>query len=235
VASRRGADGQAWRSFTFSSLAGLILWSFLGLHQAPALLAYHEDESPDLPRPGDEEQQMLSFIEAVTTPEDCIITDDMPLLYWSGRMTPPELAEMSGNRLISGELTVAELIAISERYDCPVIAAVDHRIVDYLPEYFYWVASNYLGRVYYQEVPLFFAKAHADPQPATRLQANFADKIALPAPSRRCLWRECPYFRAATGISISLCARTQVFWKNLGSFSLMGPSSHLHLGFQHCS
>jgi hypothetical protein len=103
----------------------------------------------------------------------------MPLLYWSGRMTPPELAEMSGNRLISGELSVEELIAISEQYDCPIIAAVDHRIVDYLPGYFYWVASHYLGRVYYQEVPLFFAKTNVEPRPSIPLKADFDSKVAF--------------------------------------------------------
>jgi hypothetical protein len=101
----------------------------------------------------------------------------MQLLYWSGRMAPPELAEVSSNRLYSGALTLEELIAISDAYDCQLVAAVSNRIPKYLPEYMEWVKSKYLGRFHYGEDDLYFAKADTDPNPATPLWANFDGRI----------------------------------------------------------
>jgi hypothetical protein len=115
----------------------------------------------------------LDFIQQVTTPADCLITDDMPLAYWSGRMVPPELAEVSTNRLQAGELTLDELVAISTHYDCQVVAAVSNRIPKYLPEYTDWVKQNYWGRFHYGEDHLYVAKANTVPDPVHPMQIDF--------------------------------------------------------------
>jgi len=92
-------------------------------------------------------------------------------------MAPPELAEVSSNRLISGALPLEELIEISDRYDCQLVAAVSNRIPQYLPGYMDWVKGKYLGRFHYGEDDLFFAKLDTDPQPATPLWADFAGQL----------------------------------------------------------
>ncbi|MCB0214138.1 MAG: hypothetical protein KDJ52_32670 [Anaerolineae bacterium] len=178
--------GLAWlflslqrRRFSTAAIAGLIVLFILGSRQIPAILAYHHNTTTDLPVPADDEQQMLAFIEAVTAPDDCIITDHTPLLYWSRRLTPPELAEMSGNRLSAGALTTEELVEISERYACPVVAPVANRIIDSTPDYLVWVDAHYLGRVYFQEIPVYFAKREAAPPPQQPLQAEFAGQVAF--------------------------------------------------------
>jgi hypothetical protein len=101
----------------------------------------------------------------------------MQLLYWSGRLTPPELAEVSTNRLKSGALTLAELVAISDAYDCQLVAAVSNRLPQYLPDYMEWVKRKYLGRFHYGEDDLYFAKIDTDPNPATPLWADFAGQV----------------------------------------------------------
>jgi len=116
-------------------------------------------------------------MKQVLAPNDCIISDDMPLLYWSNRMLPPELAEVSANRLISGALTVAELAEITDRYDCQLVAAVSNRISKFLPDYMEWVKRKYIGRFHYGEDDLYFAKIDTDPAPATPLWADFAGQI----------------------------------------------------------
>ncbi len=151
-------------------LVGLLVWQIptaINLWQAKAAV----------PQPPPDEVEALAFIEKVTAPGDCLITDDMQLVYWSGRMVPPELAEVSSNRLKSGALTLAELIAISDQYDCQLVAAVSNRIPKYLPEYMDWVKTKYLGMFHYGEDDLFFAKKDTDPKPAIPLRANFDDQI----------------------------------------------------------
>jgi hypothetical protein len=151
-------------------LGGLYAW------QVPATLALWQAKAA-VPQPPSDEVEALAFIESVTAPDDCLISDDMPLLYWSGRMAPPELAEVSTNRLESGALTTAELIAISDRYDCQLVAAITNRITKYLPDYMAWVKNKYLGRFHYGEDDLYFAKIDTDPQPANPLSGDFDGQI----------------------------------------------------------
>jgi hypothetical protein len=124
-----------------------------------------------------DEQIALDFIEKVTAPNDCLITDDMQLVYWSGRLVPPELAEVSSNRLKAGELTLDELVAISTGYDCQVVAAVSNRIPKYLPDYMEWVKGNYLGRFHYGEDDLYVAKVLTTPDPERPMQVEFARPV----------------------------------------------------------
>ena len=132
-----------------------------------------------VPQPPADEVEALAFIEQITAPGDCLITDDMPLVYWSGRMVPPELAEVSTNRLVSGALTLEELVAVTDQYDCQLVAAVSNRIPQYLPDYMEWVKQKYLGWFRYGEDDLYFAKADTEPNPETPLWANFADAFTF--------------------------------------------------------
>lgn len=152
--------------------AGLIAW------QIPITLESWQAKAA-VPQPPEDETQALAFIEAVTAPNDCLISDDMPLSYWSGRLSPPELAEVSTNRLDSGALTTPQLIAVTDQYDCQVVAAVSNRITKYLPDYMEWVKQKYLGRFHYGEDILYFAKLDTDPRPAVSLQADFAGQLKL--------------------------------------------------------
>ena len=167
--------GRAW-SKNGLVVGGLILLGALYLWQIPATLELLQARAA-IPQPPLDEQEALAFIREVTAPEDCLISDDMPLLYWSGRMTPPELAEVSSNRLDSGALTLEELTAITDAYDCQLVAAITNRLPKYLPPYMEWVKRKYLGRFHYGAEVLYFAKIDTDPQPATPLWANFDDQI----------------------------------------------------------
>lgn len=171
-------------------LVGLMLLIELFAWQVPAALALWRGRAA-VPQPPTAEVEALAFIESVTAPGDCLISDDMPLLYWSGRMTPPELAEVSTNRLESGALTTPELVALTDRDDCQLVAAVSNRIPQYLPDYMDWVKQTYLGRFHYAEDDLYFAKLNTDPRPATALQADFNGQITFhgytlsPSPAKK--------------------------------------------------
>jgi 4-amino-4-deoxy-L-arabinose transferase-like glycosyltransferase len=166
------SQSRRWGVMGLALLVGLYMW------QIPAALTLWQTKA-NIPQPPLDEVEALAFIQEATAPGDCLITDDMPLLYWSGRMTPPELAEVSTNRLASGALTSAELMALTDRYDCQVVAAVSNRIPKYLPDYLDWVKSKYLGRFHYGEDDLYFAKIDTQPRPAVPLQADFDGQVRL--------------------------------------------------------
>lgn len=159
-------------------VAGIGIVLLLGLYawQIPTAVRMVKANAA-IPQPPPDEVEALAFIESITAPGDCLISDDMPLLYWSGRMAPPPLAEVSTNRLESGALTTPDLIAISDQADCQVVAAVTNRITKYLPDYMDWVKQNYLGRFHYGEDDLYFAKVTTDPRPVTPLPADFDRQI----------------------------------------------------------
>jgi hypothetical protein len=158
------------------AVVGSIALFSLYLWQIPAALSLWQVKA-DVPQPPADEVEALAFIDDVIAPHDCVISDDTQLVYWSGRMVPPELAEVSANRLISGALTLDELIAVSDRYDCQLVAAVSNRIPQYLPDYMDWVEGKYLGRFHYGEDDLFFAKIDTDPNPGTPLWADFDHQL----------------------------------------------------------
>jgi hypothetical protein len=122
-------------------------------------------------------QPELEFIGKVTTPHDCLLTDDMKLAYWSGRLVPPHLGEISSNRFRSGHLTLAELIATGNQADCQ-IAATDSRIARFTPAFKQWLEANYLGKFYYDENEfLYVGKAGTTPTPANPGSINLGDVI----------------------------------------------------------
>lgn len=155
---------------------GLAVLALLYAWHIPAAWSLWQAQAA-VPQPPGVEAEALAFIQEVTAPDDCLITDDMPLLYWSGRMTPPELAEVSSNRLKSGVLTAEALAVLTDRDDCQLIAAVSNRITKYTPRYMEWVKTKYLGRFHYGEDDLYFAKADTEPNPSRPLAATFADQF----------------------------------------------------------
>jgi len=171
----RTTGQQNWSKI--SAVAGLVLLIGLYVWQIPSTLNRWEALAAE-PQPPADEVEALDFISKVTAPNDCLISDDMQLLYWSGRMAPPELAEVSSNRLNSGALTLEELMAISDRYDCQLVAPITNRIRKFLPDYIEWVKSKYLGQFHYGENNLlYFAKVDTDPNPATPLWADFDGQL----------------------------------------------------------
>jgi len=126
----------------------------------------------------DARRPMVEFIREITGPNDCLVTDDMTVAYRSGLLTPPELAEVSINRLASGHLSLQQMIEITERYDCQVVAVVgDDRIAKYLPEYIVWLNQNYLGQQSFMKGDLFFAKPVSSSKPRYAMHAQFGSNI----------------------------------------------------------
>jgi hypothetical protein len=122
-------------------------------------------------------QPELEFIGKVTAPADCLLTDDIKLAYWSGRLVPPHLAEISSNRFRSGHLTLEELIAAGQEYDCQIVS-LSSRVARFTPEFKDWVEQNYLGKFYYGENEfLYVGKGRTTPNPDAPAAVDFGGAI----------------------------------------------------------
>lgn len=170
IAERR----QVYRIIGVLTLASM---AFIYPRQVMAPLAEWQARAGESLQPG-----LLAFIAQTTAPDDCLVSDEMKLVYYSNRATPPELAEVSENRLASGALTFAELIALTNRDDCQIIAPVSDipRFTKYASDYLIWVEQNYLGKLPAEgNTTFYFAKKDTVPDPAISLEADFDGRITF--------------------------------------------------------
>lgn len=104
-------------------------------------------------------QDMVTFIKHVTSPEDCIITDDPAIALSAGLLMPPPLAEPSEMRTTSGYLTGPELVAVAQGADCQVVVfSRKDMFQEYFPEFQAWVQAHYLMQRGYHHDSLYFIK-----------------------------------------------------------------------------
>jgi 4-amino-4-deoxy-L-arabinose transferase-like glycosyltransferase len=85
----------------------------------------------------------VRLVQAATSPDDFIVTDHGFVAFSAGRKVPPELAVVSGKRLAVGDLTPADLIAITERYRPTAILLWDGDRLSRIPAYADWVKTHF--------------------------------------------------------------------------------------------
>jgi hypothetical protein len=85
----------------------------------------------------------VRLVQTHTAPGDFIVTDHGFVAFRSGRSVPPELCVVSGKRIALGDLTAAELIAITERYRPAAVLLWEGDRLSRIPEYAEWVRAHY--------------------------------------------------------------------------------------------
>jgi len=84
------------------------------------------------------------FLQAVTDPDDFIVTDEPLVVFWADRNVPPPLTDTSLVRMRTGFLTTEQLVSLTEEYDPPAIVFwISDRFVRNAPEYVDWVEERY--------------------------------------------------------------------------------------------
>jgi len=84
------------------------------------------------------------FLQAVTEPDDFIITDEPLVAFWADRNVPPPLTDTSRVRMRTGFLTTGQLVSLTGEYDPPAIVFwSSDRFVENVPEYVEWVDERY--------------------------------------------------------------------------------------------
>jgi 4-amino-4-deoxy-L-arabinose transferase-like glycosyltransferase len=85
------------------------------------------------------------FLQAVSGPDDFVITDEPLVAFWADRNVPPLLTDTSHVRMRTGVLTAEQLVSLTEEYDPPAIVFwSSDRFVDNVPEYVDWVDERYI-------------------------------------------------------------------------------------------
>ena len=151
-------------------MVGVVLLGLLGFGaefagQMPEWQALAQETDPPAVQ-----MPAIEFIQEVTSPTDCLITDYSQMLLWTSRLPPPELSEVSSSRLRSGFLTTPELIDITEKYDCPIFAPLTGRFRRTTLDFIKWAEGRYRGIFVYTEDKqlLHFGKPIAEAKVADR-------------------------------------------------------------------
>ncbi len=85
------------------------------------------------------------FLQAVTDPDDFIITDEPLVAFWADRNVPPFLTDTSRVRMRTRFLTTEQLISLTEKYNpAAIVLWTSDRFVENVPEYVDWVEEHYI-------------------------------------------------------------------------------------------
>jgi hypothetical protein len=84
----------------------------------------------------------VAALHAATAPGEAVITDDQFAAALADRSTPPELVDTSQVRVLSGDLTAAEVERIAERSDVRAMLLATDRLVK-LPGLRDWLRQRY--------------------------------------------------------------------------------------------
>jgi hypothetical protein len=102
-------------------------------------LRVHAEQTPDVSR-----QRAVSALQRLTAPGDFVITDDQYTAALARRDTPPELVDTSKVRVLSGDLTTAEIASIADRSHAHVILVDDRYMsLSLLPGFQDWAREQY--------------------------------------------------------------------------------------------
>jgi len=145
------ATHKAWRRWLgiIAGLAAVAVY-LVGL---PATLK--EDVRLLSAGPNEESEEAVHFVRALTRSDDVIISDEAIISYYADRLVPPLLADPSKARLVQGNLTTEELIAVTEAR--PPAAIVLWRMNDeHIRRYEAWVRDHYrLARSFYNRHKIY--------------------------------------------------------------------------------
>lgn len=125
-------------------------------------LRVHAQQTPDTSR-----QRAVAALQRLTAPGDFVITDDQYTAALAKRDTPPELVDTSKVRVLSGDLTTAQVADVADRSGAHVILVDDRYMsLSLLPGFQEWAREQFPvvkpfggGRV------LYLRRTHPPPSP----------------------------------------------------------------------
>ena len=121
----------------------------------------------------------ITRANVLTAPRDCVVSDDPVLLHATGRLTAPELSEVSVTRITSGYLTTQQLIQVIDKRGCQVVIVATERFAELLPGLEDWLSENYL--LIYDErwQDTYAVKKDTAQTPLTEINREFVNGVLL--------------------------------------------------------
>ncbi len=174
VDNRRFSLRTAAMSLVIVWVWGMVLWDLPRVFTANNGDADAQTVSPAY-------RQALDVTQQVSSPADCVISDDPVFLHRAGRIPAPELAEASQTRINTGFLTLKDVTSAIEKRDCQAVAAVTKRFQKSIPGLSDWLAENYAADYTNKGYAIYFGKKRANAQNALSVSANFEGRLQLTA------------------------------------------------------
>jgi len=172
---------QLWHFWHLAALVGyLALAAVLGLYVwqiGGEFSSYRETTTTPLNQ-GD--QILADYIRRYTAPNDCVISDNPTLIFYSERLTPPNLSEVSSARLRSGYLSYDELVEALETHQCQVTAPIAKRLHRTRGDFVEWAKERHVGLWLYDGAgEALLAQPLTNPQPASALDTKLGEQVKL--------------------------------------------------------
>ena len=122
----------------------LVLYAVWNLYQIPGLVNRLQDirDEEDL-RQFQAVPQAVSFLQEITSPDDCVISDDPVLSLKAHRFSPPVLADLSDARIASGVVNLELIEALAIENNCTALVATSHRFKESIPDLTSWAEEFY--------------------------------------------------------------------------------------------
>lgn len=128
----------------------------------------------------------LNFARRITTPHDCIVTDDQRFALLLDRLVPPPLSETSTARLEVGWLTTEQVIEAAVAYHCPVLFAnISDRFEEFLPDLRAAAAAQFALQLTFakdtgsRKIELFVMPLANIPPPPHLINQSLGDQVNL--------------------------------------------------------
>jgi hypothetical protein len=102
--------------------------------------------------PDAQERATLAVINTFAAPGELLVSDDPYAAALTGRSAPPELVDVSSVRIISGDLSTAELERIIERDHITTVVAVTGRFAA-APGFLSWLQSHFVRDAQFRHDP----------------------------------------------------------------------------------
>jgi hypothetical protein len=181
-----GGCGAAWliddahtlfaRRRSFMPLGGAVVLVTAGL----GMLQYPEQLNAAASPPSQPSaEEAVALLQAVTPPEDLLVTDGQVIAFRAQRQPPPELADTSTARLASGNLTDGQLIQITQQSGANGVLFWGGRI-ESATQFAAFATQNYgLVRSSFQKPNAPYRLLLREPHPQTSLRAQFGEGITL--------------------------------------------------------
>ncbi|MEJ2558343.1 MAG: hypothetical protein P8186_19420 [Anaerolineae bacterium] len=144
----------------------------------PGIIAENQGETVKIDRK-EGRQNAIRRVNLLTSPRDCVVSDDPVLLYMTGRSTAPELAEVSITRITSGYLTTQQLTDSIDRHGCQVVVVATERFEELLPDLKTWLSDNYLLIYHEKWQDTYAIKRDTVQTPLTAINQQFLNGLNL--------------------------------------------------------
>jgi hypothetical protein len=164
----------AFKPYSLSLFGICCLWLYL--LSVPAL--GRADMTLAAPPQDKEDRQALlaaQELKNLTDIKDFIVTDSLMMACHAHRNVPPEMVNVSGMRISSGQLTAQDAIAWTREYEPTAIIFWNDRL-ESMPEYVHWIQAYFrLARWFGKERRIYLPLT----SPAHYTMYTFEDKLTL--------------------------------------------------------